>query len=90
MTLSSPMTLSLVMHPELVEGRTFWSGSGPARRRVLAGLDFGRNQGRNSQNRPRAEGWLGNLSVKSERLLRLGGDSEKKSTISASWGKLPS
>jgi hypothetical protein len=77
------------MHPELVEGRTFWSGPDRLGGWVLAGLDLDGTRG-NSQNRPRAEGWLGNLSVKSERLLRLGGDSEKKSTISARWGKLPS
>jgi hypothetical protein len=50
---------------------------------------LGRNARAKFSESPGAEEWLGDLSVKSERLLRLG-DSEKTSTISVRWEKLPS
>jgi hypothetical protein len=79
------------MHPELVEGRTFWSGSRPSvgpRRLDLDGTDEG---GGGQILRIARSGVAASGSDRKSRNGCCGsGDSEKTSTTSVRWEKLPS
>jgi hypothetical protein len=73
----------------LSKGRTFWSGSGPAGRRDHRRTHLDGTRAKFSES-PRSGGVARGFEREIGKAAAARGDSEKTSTISVRWEKLPS